>query len=223
MDVPAYRVAEFRQRGFVAAAGTDVQYGMCVGFSAAWVIRHRTHKSEGPEKRCAHMKVGSSTNAENIQRAYLRGRTRQDSPLSTGQSGAINAGFASASSGISIVKTDRTFYEGGEDSEALQSIFVHTAGIHNYYVIMLSFGDSRLSIDADNHAIAGYHSNGKFRGWGSHLYIFEPNFGEFKLSGSEVKGFFKQISNAYLNYKTKEGVLSSKKLRLVTIHALSLP
>ena len=83
-------------------------------------------------------------------------------------------------------------------------------------MILLSFGK-------DHHCIAAYHSSGKLFGYGSHLYVFEPNFGEIKIGASEtaVKGFFKALAAAYMTYETKAGVKSPKKLDWITVNQLS--
>lgn len=224
MQAPSHLVAEFRQRPLVASKPQDMSYGMCVGFSTAWVLRHRNFKSEGPKQRCDHLKSDTAvTGAETMQRSYLGGRSTADNIRSTGQRAAINTAFTSVSSAVSIAATETADIYPEGMKEALQSIFVHTSGIHRYFLCVLSFGESALKVDTDNHVIAGYHSGGKFRGWGSHLYVFEPNFGEFRLSGGEVKTFFEQIRAAYLGYVTKAGEASPKKLQLVTIHKLAVP
>ncbi|MGO4833623.1 YopT-type cysteine protease domain-containing protein [Rhizobiaceae sp. 2RAB30] len=83
-------------------------------------------------------------------------------------------------------------------------------------MILLSFGK-------DNHCIAAYHSSGKLFGYGSHLYVFEPNFGEIKIGASEtaVKGFFKALAETYKNYVNKAGEPDPKKLDRVTVTKLS--
>jgi hypothetical protein len=218
MACPAHRVAEFRQRDLVRRAPEDMSYGMCVGFSIAWLIRHRYYKAQAAQARLEYLRLGGAAAAERDQRAYLAARTQQDGVQITGQSGAINAGFAAGGSTARIVATQFIRLDSESLNDEMDEVFVHTSGIHNYYLLVLSFGATRLNIDADNHVIAAYHSNGKFRGWGSHLYVFEPNFGEFKLSGSEVKGFFRQLVAAYAGYVNKDGVVSKKTMRMITVH-----
>ncbi len=218
MTCPAHRVAEFRQRDLVRRAPQDMSYGMCVGFSIAWLLRHRNYKAQSARERLEFLRQGGAAAAERDQRAYLAARTRQDGVQVTGQAGAITAGFAAGGSTARIVATHFIRLDSESLTDEMNDVFVHTAGIHNYYVLVLSFGASRLSIDDDNHVIAAYHSNGKFRGWGSHLYAFEPNFGEFKLSGSEVRDFFRQLIAAYKGYVDTQGHGSPKIMRMITIH-----
>lgn len=217
-------VAPFKQREFVAVAGKDVEYGMCVGFSADWVIRHRGHKSEGSVARVNYMKTGSPMRSAVGQRAYIARRDAiRESVLVSGQSSSITSAFTDLGSKVTIADTDKCKYFQSDRENTLNEIFAHTSGVHKYYMIVLSFGENSMNITEDNHVIAGYHSGGKFRGWGSHLYVFEPNMGEFKIGGNGVKGFFTDIAAHYMGYIPKGATKPSpKKLQMVTVHTLAM-
>ena len=135
----------------------------------------------------------------------------------------MNQAFTSLQSTANIYETHSARIYPETLKEALGTIAVHASGIHKYFLFVLSFGKDGLNLDTDNHVIAGYHSSGKIRGWGSHLYVFEPNFGEFKLSAGEIKDFFGQIRTSYAGYVTKAGIVSAKKLQLVTVHKVLVP
>lgn len=223
MTSPDHRVAEFRQRPFVHRAPKDMEYGMCVGFSIAWLVRHRYYGAQSPRGQLEYLKTDGAVNAaERDQRAYMAARTPQDGITQTGQRVAINAGFAAGGSKAGIVATHLTRLNSPDLNDEMNEVFVHTSGIHNYCALVLSFRDNKGNIDADNHMIAGYHSSGKFRGYGSHLYVFEPNFGEFKLSGSEVRGFVRQLIAAYKGYVSKAGVVTPKNMELITVHKVQV-
>lgn len=217
MTPPSHRVAEYSQRAAVAAASADVSYGLCVGFSIAWLLRHRYYKAETSLKRMEYMRLSAAFAAERDTRAYLKARTTGDVFLN-GQAAAHGAGLRGGGSTASIVKTTQVQLDSADLKEELAEVFAHTSGIHNYFLILLSFGEDRLKLGSDNHTIAAYHSGGTFRGWGSHLYVFEPNFGEFKLSGGEIKGFFREEIAAYRGYVDKQNVASPKIMRMITIH-----
>ena len=62
---------------------------------------------------------------------------------------------------------------------------------HTYSQISFSIGKN------GRHAICAYKSGGKFLGLGSHLYVFDPNFGEFRVKGSEIVYFFQTLFQEY--------------------------
>lgn len=55
------------------------------------------------------------------------------------------------------------------------------------------------------HAICSYKSSGKIFGIGAHLYVFDPNFGEFRVPGGQIKDFYTSL---FLVYQGK-GKISS--------------
>lgn len=47
------------------------------------------------------------------------------------------------------------------------------------------------------HAICSCKSSGKIFGIGSHLYVFDPNFGEFRVQGGQIKDFYLSLFGEY--------------------------
>ena len=47
------------------------------------------------------------------------------------------------------------------------------------------------------HAICAYKSSGKIFGIGSHLYVFDPNFGEFRVSTDKIEDFYRALRAEY--------------------------
>jgi len=217
MELPADYMKNgvaFKQRD-LAVADEEVSYGICVGLSAEWVARHKKYKSEGSAKRIAFIK-SQAPSAIARQKAYLSVLTQSRSSAFSGQTTELDAALAFAESGMSANLADSTRFMRAAADECLHPLYTHTGGHNNYFLILLSFGK-------DNHCIAAYHSSGKLFGYGSHLYVFEPNFGEIKIPASEtaVKGFFKALAEAYRTYAGKDNVVDPKILDRVTVVRLS--
>jgi hypothetical protein len=47
------------------------------------------------------------------------------------------------------------------------------------------------------HGICSYKSSGKIFGFGSHLYVFDPNFGEFRVPGGQIRDFYSSLFCVY--------------------------
>jgi hypothetical protein len=62
-------------------------------------------------------------------------------------------------------------------------------------------GYAQLSFDIKNlngrHAICSYKSSGKVFGIGSHLYVFDPNYGEFRVPTGNIKEFYRGLFAVY--------------------------
>jgi len=50
---------------------------------------------------------------------------------------------------------------------------------------------------AGRHAICAYKSSGKIFGIGSHLYVFDPNYGEFRVPTDKIEYFFRSLRETY--------------------------
>ena len=207
-------VVPFKQRGIVRGATAGVSYGMCVGLSVDWVLRHKANKSEGPAKRIHYMSTESPAQSVVAQLGYnVTLRDTREGFLS-GQTESVNSAFETRGSPLTVTRTEIIQHVSAAPDEAFQKLFVNTAGIHCYYVIMLQFDNG-----GDAHATAAYHSSGKIFGWGSHMYYFEPNFGEFKIAASAtaIKRFFSDLAAQYLLYKDKQGNTVPKRLTAIVV------
>jgi len=207
-------VVPFKQRGIVKGMTPSVAYGMCVGLSVDWIIRHKSYKSEGSAKRIRYMSTESPAQSVVAQLGYKVTLTDTREAFSSGQAQSINSAFETRGSSMTVSDVEWIRHVSAAPDDAFASLFVNTSGVHCYYVILLQFDNG-----GDAHATAAYHSSGKVFGWGSHLYYFEPNFGEFKLaaSASAIKTFFETLAAQYMQYKNKQGVLDPKKLTSIVV------
>ncbi|MFL5340573.1 MAG: YopT-type cysteine protease domain-containing protein [Gemmataceae bacterium] len=207
--------APFKQRGIVRGSTPAVAYGICVGLSVDWIIRHKTHKSEGTAKRIRYMGTQSPAQSVTAQLGYNVKLADTREGFGTGQTESINAAFETRRSALTVSDTEYIRHVSAAPDDAFASLFVNTSGVHCYYVILLQFDNG-----GDAHATAAYHSSGKVFGWGSHLYYFEPNFGEFKLpaSAAGIKTFFEELAAQYLLYKDMAGTVVPKKLTAIIVN-----
>jgi hypothetical protein len=207
-------VVPFKQRGIVRSATPAVSYGICVGLSVDWVLRHKTNKSEGSAKRIHYMSTQSPAQSVVAQLGYKATLSDTREGFISGQTESVNSAFGARGSRLTVTKTEFIQHVSAAPDEAFASLFVNTSGVHCYYLIMLQFDRG-----GDAHATAAYHSSGKIFGWGSHLYYFEPNFGEFKIAASStaIKRFFTDLAAQYLLYKDKEGNTVPKTLTAIVV------
>lgn len=218
MELPAEyakHCTPFKQRSF-GITDPEVDYGVCVGLSVEWIRRHSRFKAEGSAKRIEWLKTKARNIAILRQKAYQRLLKKTDSSAPSGQTEEINAALAEFECGFSASLVSSGPYVWSDPQESLHPLYTGTSGHHTYYMILLSFRK-------DHHCIAAYHSSGKLFGYGSHLYVFEPNFGEIKIGASEthVKGFFKALADTYEGYTDKKtGKRSPKNLDTITINKL---
>ncbi|CAN7511155.1 YopT-type cysteine protease domain-containing protein [Rhizobium sp. LjRoot30] len=197
---------------------TDVKYGICVGNSVDWIVRHSRFKSEGAKKRIDFLRNEARSSGIARQRAYLEALTQNRSTAESGQTREFTAALAVGGAGMTAAFVNTKAFVKEKANESLHPIYTGSSSLNRYYMIILTFG-------SDNHCIAAYHSGGKFLGIGSHLYVFEPNFGEIKVPASEssVKGLFKAIAEAYEGYTPRgSSTPSPKYLDRITLTQLSL-
>lgn len=218
MELPAEyakHCTPFKQRS-LGINDPAVEYGVCVGLSVDWITRHKNFKAEGAAKRINFIATQARASAILRQKAYLAILKATNSSASSGQTMELDAALAEFECGFSATMVSSNPYVWSDPKESLHPLYTNTSSYNTYYLIILSFG-------TDHHCIAAYHSSGKLFGYGSHLYVFEPNFGEIKIGGSEtqVKAFFKALADEYENYTTKAGKRSPKRLDTITINKLT--
>jgi len=85
-----------------------------------------------------------------------------------------------------------------DQDSAVNKTHTYTESLFHYYKEKGGVG---------GHAICSYKSGGKFFGLGSHLYVFDPNFGEYRVPSGQIVDFYKALfTSAY------GGIKNLKKL-----------
>jgi len=173
---------------FAARGNVDIGEGICMSLSCLWIKLHMQQKSQGSgeqlRRECMTTRIDHFSKQENLQDAAdihedyskeaRRYGLREGLALLT-RSVALN--FGGPISGNYDAKT------GVKDLEKAVN------KTHHYSVIGINFARGK-------HAIAAYKSGGKF-GFFSHLYVFDPNYGEFRVGNGDIEDFFKNMFECY--------------------------
>jgi hypothetical protein len=214
MQCPDHLVERFDQHRLIGRLPEELNVGMSVGLSLFWLDTHRTYKNATTQRVAYIAFFAAQERVASGQRGFLQARTPTNRGSERGELRALNAACKAAYGSAKVCSLETIRLAGGKLTQEMNALFVHTSGIHEYYLIALSFERRHPAAGDDIHFIAAYHSGGKFRGWGSHLYVFDPNFGEFKLSGGEVKGFFRQLIDAY------QGEDNGNAVKAITVYRI---
>jgi len=163
---------------------SDVGGGICFGLSCQWIELHRDYHNMGRGEKyridCITKRIKDLVSdsaffyrAMNSQAEYMN--SRSNSPLKNMNKSAqkYNIQFDS--------------YEDHADGNRLSRALDRT---HTYHLISFQYSNG-------GHAICSYKSGGKFLGIGSHLYIFDANFGEFRVRSGQVASFFQAYFRIY--------------------------
>ncbi len=210
-------VAPFKQMdpiGRLFPSDSNVKGGICFALSTLWMRRHKDFKSEGAQKRVDYLGLDSTIyHAAILQRLY-------------GAEYVFDTtGGHERSQGVAMAERDMSFGGNGfEDyarfsddttdtavAEMLQGIGNTTNRTHQYCMVSFRF------VGGSGHATCCYKSGGKVMGIGSHLYAFDPNFGEFKCSGGDIRAFYRALFSRYHNHKTKDGKLARHTIDSVSV------
>lgn len=160
-----------------------LKLGCCIGLSMLWAGRHQVQKNETPEDRVKYV----TTDKGRIVAAQL---AYEASP---GAAGQVKEAPLWSSHGftVGIYKAEQisSAQNGGtrQMTTAISDMLVDAGGKHRY--ASLAWRNA-----GGGHQMVFYHSGGKLgTGIGSHLYFFDPNNGEFKVSHGDTDEFFEQF------------------------------
>lgn len=197
-----YLVAKYSQsrniRELEAAAGrvNEAHDGICYGLCCAWIEMHMDAKSEGSG---AQRRMAAVAERQNLL-AFSSGSGMFFKAANT-QNHYSNAGkgldkeakknFASSRHGIEL-----KFKGSGNRFGAGTTNVSHLIeGKHRYVQLSMRFNKG------GGHATCSYQSSGKIFGLGAHLYVFDPNYGEFKISVGDIDEFYGLLFNSYKGSK----------------------
>lgn len=164
------------------------------------------------------MSTAAPSQSESAQMSYNSGVDTRRENFFSGQTGSIGDAFRNRGATVTINTAETIRSVHFDQDSAFAALFANTSGVHCYYLIQLRFDNG-----GDAHITAAYHSSGKIFGWNSHLYFFEPNHGEFKLSASaaSIAEFFRNLAECYMHYKPRDSSTESPK-RLTDIIVTSV-
>ncbi|WP_366657683.1 YopT-type cysteine protease domain-containing protein [Fodinicurvata sp. EGI_FJ10296] len=199
-------------------AQRQAERGVCYALTAKWIARHRAFKSEGPTRRIEFLSTEDSiVDAMQTQIFAFQNKTAlllvQDEAaevMERGRSGiAPPPGFVPRVRGLMArMGTDRgeammsqafemhglartpTLVDGAALTDTsltdrVRDVLARTNSVHTYHQISVE-GPGK------GHAICCYKSGGGFIS-SAHLYLFDPNYGEYKIKESLIQGALKVI------------------------------
>ena len=168
----------------------SIHSGVCFSLCCQWIQLHKQNRSEGSLKRRDAMtqrikELGSdnimfyrAVNSQMNTYGISNSKTKLGQKNETGNKYGIkfvdSLGTTLCSS--KSYKTDVLLNEVNHPHRYTQTSFQLKNG---------------------RHAICAYRSNGKIFGLGAHLYVFDPNFGEFRISPSEIEDFYTALFDKY--------------------------
>ncbi|WP_158284642.1 YopT-type cysteine protease domain-containing protein [Azospirillum sp. TSO35-2] len=216
----SYCVAPFKQRLPIQRLFPDdheATKGICFGLSLEWIKRHRSHKGETSKTRIAYIDQDSTILHASIKQRLYSAELHHDLDLSSEQFGSRNQAMGQAGFQIGSTKTQWVSATDPDSvKEVIKAITVATASPHTYHVITLNFTARGAA-----HATCCYKSGGKAFGLGSHLYFFDPNYGEYKASSGNVGDLFGGLINQYRNYQARDGSKIDYKVKEFVVQSVS--
>lgn len=197
--------------------GHSCRRGVCYALCVEWIIRHRANKGESPASRIA--RVGSR---DSVLHASVTQRLYAAEFVNGGWGGLNHKDSQNAAMEHRNLRYRKESWEGYvnySDSEdmktALKAIETWAGRTHEYAIIAFDF------VRGGGHATCSYKSGGKIAGLGSHLYFFDPNFGEFKVPSGKIKPFFKSLFDRYYNHRSADGTLSRYEVSKIEVRGVT--
>jgi hypothetical protein len=191
--------ASFRQGTYLARRNPDATSealvfgdagsvgGVCYALSSMWVVRHISHRAEGPAGRAAYLARESTILAAMAAHRHAMLECRQAQPPDTSPERyrqlALD-GHGLAWTPLPLGDISR----GGRILKAqLATLHASLIASHRYHFLTF-FGDQ----PALGHAMAAYTEGAAADGLPL-LYLFDPNWGEFKVSTRHALDFISRL------------------------------
>ena len=215
-----YCVAPFKQKFPIQKhfpSDHPLNYGICFGLGLEWMARHKKNKAETPQKRIEYIGNDSTILHASIkQRLYIAELEAQldqtDGQVSSKSPSLDLYGMKISSTAVARVDVN----DKARLKAALSAVDVGTAATHTYHALTLVFDVQGLA-----HAVCCYKSGGKAFGFGSHLYFFEPNFGEYKAAAGSVTDMFNGLVDEYRAYRRANGTLMTLKIEKIVVQRIT--
>ena len=171
--------------GDAIAQRSDVSGGICFSLCCQWMELHRKyHKMGGGEK-------------DRIAAMALRIKALMSDSVYFYRAMNSQAGDYAQTYADKLEQKNETgrkyglVFSSEQTNQKLAMLAASVNGTHSY--TQTSFGLGQIG----RHAICAYKSGGKFLGFGSHLYVFDPNYGEYRVSQSKIEEFYRTLFSSY--------------------------
>ena len=182
---------KFNQIHHGKEAGVDVGQGVCMALSVLWLKLHMTQKTRGSgealRRQCMVERNDHFKKAEPLEEAV---ELHEDYRKVAGRR-SVRSGLELLTNKTQLNFGDNVREQYNSDSD-LNNLSIRVGGTHRYSVIGMNFSKGA-------HAIATYKSGGKIFGLLSHLYVFDPNYGEFLVPSGSIAEFLKNLFECYVD------------------------
>ena len=188
--------------GGVLSQRSDVNRGICLSLCMNWIYLHKKyHKmGNGERYRIESMKSrirGLMSETVHFQRA-LNSQAWDYALAREGNGSSVRDHLNGVGKkyGLEFSAEEIPAVPAGARSlaEAVPTLTVNRN--HAYTMTIIRFTGGA-------HAICAYKSGGKFFGLGSHLYLFDPNFGEFRIPTSSISDFYVALFKKYPKFTSR--------------------
>lgn len=182
---------QLRALGDAIKQRSDVGGGICLSLCCQWMELHRKyHQMGGGERdRIDAMAIrirGLMSDREWFHRA-MGAQAGEYAEVYKGETKRIDRKNATGKKfGISFSNETQHRYV----RHLAEAVDVKRGYVQTSFSFKARGGGGR-------HAICSYKSGGKIFGLGAHLYVFDPNYGEFRIPTGQIREFFDSLLNSY--------------------------
>lgn len=196
-------VGDFRQTELIEKYDSNTRKGVCMAVCVRWIEHHKTVRScfgykKPTDIRLAALKKSNEIDAICRSQAVYGDYVKKISNLGDASEYKETLNEFVGNFDLSLSRETKTIYLGklsskfskasnadafvDDSSYLFEEMATFVKQKHRYHIINL---DGQTP-----HTICCYMSSGTAFGYGTHLYVFEPNRGEFKVPANEVDEFF---------------------------------
>jgi len=171
---------------------SDISGGICFSLCISWIELHRKHHKMGNgEKYRVESMVNRCMGLMCDTVPFFRAANSQALDYKM----ARNEGLDLRGQLNAVGKKFNIKFGPGESIKNLRDQDLAVNKTHTYTESIFFFNTQK---GLAGHAICSYRSGGKFFGLGSHLYVFDPNFGEYRVPSGQIVDFYNALfTNAY--------------------------
>lgn len=182
-----HRTAKYKQRRQIFSREhlkglPNIQSGACVGLSFAWIVRHTSRPLEAAGLRCQSLNPNCAYDQHNnVSGIFNRGGHTY---LLRVQAAATRVlGTVAAN----VIEVDEVNFV------TFNAVLGHLNAHPGYHVVNMQFPESPTG-----HLIALHQG-------ATHLVVFDPNSGEYRIANADRQAFFLALKRQYLTYVKSNG------------------
>jgi len=170
--------------GLTIKQRSDAGGGICFALCCNWIALHRDHHKmgKGEEYRISSMKIRINNLLADSTHFYSAVQSQTVDYKTPG------------------TKIEQKNHVGEKYRLAFDDLRRSRSAAEYKQLVNRTHCYTQTSFDipkVGRHAICAYKSSGKIFGIGSHLYVFDPNYGEFRVPTDKIEYFFRSLRETY--------------------------